>query len=199
MFLSTKELKKAMKDSLKGAGLSVGQNNGNYYVFTDYWGLQTSVESAPNKFKAALVELIGDISEDGVCKHYMMENKHAQEDEVTTLFPDPCGACRSEKDFAVAAPVVVFGFPHEYQLFQRKSDLKIFAFDRRFTTDMISEKELDLAIENMPSLPKIKDAGGACVLYFKNETTTYFIYSVEVGNKLKDGVLSHLEQINFFE
>ena len=66
MFLKISEFKKAMKSALKSAGgLIVGNEEGHILVRTDFWGVWVEVDHATSKFKAAIVELIGDMPDYG--------------------------------------------------------------------------------------------------------------------------------------
>ena len=70
MFLKISELKKALKSALKMSGLTVGNTDGCYVVAAADWGLYVSQEYASNKFKAAIMELVGDLPEPEECLHY---------------------------------------------------------------------------------------------------------------------------------
>lgn len=63
MFLKISEFKKAMKSALKTTGgLYVGNLDDHYLVYASSWGVYVESMYATNKFKAAIMELIGDIS-----------------------------------------------------------------------------------------------------------------------------------------
>lgn len=59
MFLKTGELKKIMKAGLKQGGLTVANANERYLVHSGCWGACVEHPYASNKFKAAIMELIG--------------------------------------------------------------------------------------------------------------------------------------------
>lgn len=200
MFLKTSVLKSAMKDSLKSAGLTVGRRGGDYLVFSDFWGLQTDVDFATNKFKAAIVDLIGAIPEDGKCLRYQIDAEKGITSESAMFYPDPYSRWKEADDFATETPIILTYWPHEYQLFQRKSDGQFLAVNRNFAADIFSAKELDSTYENMPHNPKVenfRDTYG--VLYFKNETTVYWVSTVNVGHKNREVLFPHLKGISFFE
>ena len=75
MFTKSGELKKIMKASLKSCGLIVGNIQEHYLVCSDRWGLYVEQAFATNKFKAAIMELIGDLPERGECYRYTVETK----------------------------------------------------------------------------------------------------------------------------
>ena len=65
MFLKIGELKRIMKDALKSSGLIVGNTGEWFLVYTEKWGVATELQYLSNKFKAAVIELIGDLPEEG--------------------------------------------------------------------------------------------------------------------------------------
>ena len=157
MFCKTGELKKIMKASLKRYGLFVCNVNNHYLVYADNWGIYVNHVFASNKFKAAIMELIGDIPEPGECYHYTID-----EDKVI----------------------------------QRKSDYQFITARRDLTSNVISAKELETDSEHMPDRPSILDGK---VLYFKNESTIYWVHTEPCGHKTKEVLFPLLDGINFFD
>lgn len=195
MFLKTAELKKIMKAGLKRQGLIVGTINGHYLVYTDRWGVYLGVEYASNKFKAAIMEIIGDIPEDGECYLYTINSEKDIQQETVMDYPDPYENWKMAKDFAVIAPVFFQAWPHEYIVCQRKSDLKFVVADRALTDSVFSRSELETTVETMPERPSIRYG----VLYFKNETTIYWVHTESPGRKALEVLFPHLQTISFFE
>ena len=76
MFLKISEFKKAMKSALKTTGgLYVGNLDDHYLVYTSFWGVYVESTYATNKFKAAIMELIGDMPDEETCYKYYIEDK----------------------------------------------------------------------------------------------------------------------------
>lgn len=196
MFLKTGELKKIMKSSLKRSGLIVGNIREKYLVYADSWGLSTECFYASNKFKAAIMELIGDLPENGECYLFNINSDKEVVAQAEMGYPDPFEEWKSAKDFAVTTPVSIFAWPHEFIVFQKKSDLGYVTALRSLTTDVISDSELDSKIEHRPGRPSIKDGH---VLYWKNETTIYWVHTETAGSKASDVLFPHLDGMSFFE
>lgn len=79
MFLKISEFKKAMKSALKTTGgLYVGNLDDHYLVYTSFWGIYVESTYATNKFKAAIMELIGDMPDEETCYKYYIEDKKLQ-------------------------------------------------------------------------------------------------------------------------
>jgi len=195
MFLKTAELKKIMKAGLKRQGLIVGTVEGHYLVYTDSWGVYLGVEYASNKFKAAIMEIIGDIPEAWECYRYTINSEKDIQQEKVFDYPDPYENWKRAKDFAVIAPIFFHAWPHEYIVCQRKSDLKFVVADRALTNSVFSRNELETTVETMPERPSILDG----VLYFKNETTIYWVHTESPGSKALEVLFPHLKGISFFE
>lgn len=193
MFLKTAELKKMMKSALKSAGLFVGNIRGNYLVYGITWGLSTDAEYASNKFKAALTELIGDIPEPGECYRYYMQEKQVAQDTCVD-YPDVHEAWKAAKDYAVGTPLNFVSWPHEFNVYQIHSNGKYVIVPRSQVSDVISMKELDNTVEAMPGRPSYLP----CTLYWKNDTTIYWVATVETGERARNALFPALSGLDFF-
>lgn len=196
MFLKTSELKKVMKSAFKSRGLTVGNIQGQYLVYCDFWGVCVNAVYAPNKFKAAIMELIGDLPEDGECCRYSISRNKEVEQERVYDIPAPFEDWKAAIDYVAMTPLSLTVWPHEYMIFQKKSDLGFLAADRNLTGKMISPGELDQSLESMPERPSVL---GGTVLYFKNETTIYWVRAEGCGEKAESILFLHLYGIDFFE
>lgn len=191
MFLKTGELKKLMKSALKSSGLTVGNRNGYFLVSGTAWELKTEIIAASNKFKAVVMELIGDIPEPGECYIYRLQEGQTVPEYV------PAGAdlydtWKLAKDYAVTVPVAVITFPHEYNLYQVHSNHRIVVINRALAGDIISMNELP-EIEHAPGRP----AFDGCTLIWKNDTTIWRVVTEPFGEKYGRAIFSRLEQIDF--
>lgn len=196
MFLKTGELKKVMKSALRGGGLTVGNVNGEYLVYCDRWGVCVNGIYASNKFKAAIMELIGDLPENGECYRYLLSPEKEIEQEVVCDIKVPYEEWKAARDFAQATPLSLAAWPHEYMIFQKKSDLGFLAADRILTGRMISPAELDTSVESMPGNPSVL---AGTILYYKNDTTIYWVHGEYCGEKAEKVLFPCLYGIDFFE
>lgn len=196
MFLKTSELKKVMRSSLKSKGLTVGNIDGRYLVYCDFWGVCVNAVYAPNKFKATIMELIGDLPEDGECRRYSISRDKEVEWERVSHIPAPFEDWKAAMDYAAMTPLSLTVWPHEYMIFQKKSDLGFLVADRNLTGKMISPSELDQSLESMPERPSVL---GGTVLYFKNETTIYWARAESCGERAESVLFPRLYGIDFFE
>lgn len=195
MFLKTGELKKLMRSSLKKGGLTVGNVSGRYLVYSGCWGVYMDHRFASNKFKAAIIELVGELPEPFQCLRYTIDNKELQW-ELAEEVPDPYGMWKRAKDIGAVTGVFLTAWPHEYMVFQRKSDRKLIAARRGLTADIISASELDASCECMPGAPCILNGS---VLYFKNESMIYWVHTEPLGTKVQEVLFPQMECIDFFE
>lgn len=196
MFLKTGEMKKIMKSSLKKYGLIVGNVDDHYLVYSDDWGVRVEHAFATNKFKAAIMELIGDLPEPYECYKYTIEPDKELKQEQVPDYPDPYGLWKAAKDFGAIAPMYLVAWPHEYVVYQRKSDLRFIVALRSLTTAAISPSELDRSSESMPGRPSILNGD---VLYYKNESTIYWVHTGSPGHKALEVLFPHMRGISFFE
>lgn len=194
MFLKTGELKKIMKAALKSGGLYVGNMNGRYLVHANTWGLSTDILYASNKFKAALMELIGDIPESGEYYKYALQNGEVLQDAEVS-YPDVYEAWKEAKDYATHAPIYLCSWPHTYIVLQVHSDLSYKAADKFLVADMIGSKELDTTVESMPERPSYSDG----ILYYKNDTTIYWVHTTEPGERAREVLFPSMGKLDFFQ
>ncbi len=196
MFCKTGELKKIMKASLKRCGLFVCNVNNHYLVYADNWGIYVNHVFASNKFKAAIMELIGDIPEPGECYHYTIDEDKELVSQMVMDVVEPYKSWMQAKDYGVITPMSLEAWPHEYIVIQRKSDYQFITARRDLTSNVISAKELETDSEHMPGRPSILDGK---VLYFKNESTIYWVHTEPCGHKTKEVLFPLLDGINFFD
>lgn len=193
MFIKTAALKKLMKDALKRSGLVVGNVNQHYLVYTNSWGVYIDDLYASNKFKAAIMELIGDLPEQGECYRYAAQNKTLAQETVLD-YPNPYRLWMEAKDPAVITPLELFDFPHTYTVIQRKSDREFLMVRRSLIGDIISENELEKD-ESMPGRPSLLGA----TLYFKNESGIWWAATERAGHKVEEALFPQMEGLDFFE
>lgn len=196
MFLKTGQLKKMMKDSLKRSDLYVGNVDNHYLVYSGSFGVYIDEVYASNKLKAAITELVGDLPASEECYLYMI----AEDGKVTQTriyeYPDPFEDWKEAKEAATATPVSLYSNAHEMFLFQGKNDLRFMAVRRCLTIDMFSVRELDENVEHFPKYPSIRNG---CVLYWKSETTIYWVGTDVLGERVREILFSHLKGMDFFE
>lgn len=65
MFIDEKILIRLMKDAYKGSGVYIGRFDGWYVIAAGYWTASMAVGCVSNKVLAAIVELSGQLPEDG--------------------------------------------------------------------------------------------------------------------------------------
>ena len=196
MFLKTGELKKIMKSSLKRHGLIVGNTDSHYLVYSDCWGVYVELDYASNKFKAAIMELVGDLPEPGECFEYTLDVDKEIQKQTYFGYPDPYEEWKAAKDFATAAPLYFSARPHEYMVYQKNSDKDFLTVDRALTQAAISPSELDTTTEHMPDRPSVL---GGHILYYKNESTIYWVHSENPGRKALEVLFPRMGGIDFFE
>lgn len=192
MFLNTAGLKKMMKAALKSAGLYVGTLNEKYVVHASEWGLQTEIIYASNKFRAAVVELIGDFPEDGEYYRYWLQDGEVQQEPIWER-PEIYESWKLAKDYAVPTPLTVASFPYEFQVFQTHGDMKYIWVRRERAGDLFSYKELDSAVERMPERPSY----GSGTLYWKNDTTIYYVHRDIASEKTEESLFLALNVLDF--
>lgn len=192
MFLNITEFKKFLKTAYKGSGLIVGVLDGNLILTNSsrIWGVQVDGDYIPNKLKAALVELIGDLPEEGEVLNYTQDAAQTEMDLGDFDFYD---MWMRAQDFAAKSPIVLKNDYGEYVLMQVRSTMEMRPLYRDFL-DIISAKDLEHAVEEMPVRPSFRNG----VLYWKNDTTIYWACTSKIQDAYENEVLPRLEFLDCF-
>lgn len=193
MFLNITEFKKFLKAAYKGSGLIVGILDGNLVLTNNgrTWGVQVEGEHIPNKLKAALVELIGDLPEEGEVLNYTQDGAQTEMDLGDFDF---YAMWMRAQDYAANTPFMLKVNYGEYSLMQIHSTMEVRPILRSFL-DIISAKDLDHMVEEMPGRP------GYCngTLYWKNDTTIYCAGTHKLEEFTEDIILPRMEFLDCFE
>lgn len=65
MFIKTQGFKRLIKEAYKGPGLRIGRDDRGIYIVGAYWALQIEEGQIPKKELAAIIELTGEMPEEG--------------------------------------------------------------------------------------------------------------------------------------
>lgn len=193
MFLNITEFKKFLKAAYKGSGLIVGILDGNLVLTNGgrTWGVQVNGDFIPNKLKAALVELIGDLPEEGEVLNYTQDGAQTEMDLGDFNFYD---MWMRASDYATNTPFMLKSDYGEYSLMQVHSTMEVRPILRSFL-DIISAKDLDYAVEEMPGRPSYRNG----TLYWKNDTTIYCAGMCVLSDLMEDDVLPRMAFLDCFE
>ncbi|MBQ6832848.1 MAG: hypothetical protein IJO55_00335 [Lachnospiraceae bacterium] len=193
MFLDITKFKKFLSTAYKGAGLIVGMLDENLVMTNNArtWGVQVDGDHIPNKLKAALVELIGDLPEEGEVLNYTKDGAQTEMNLGEFNYYD---AWMRARDYAAYTPFMLKSDYGIYSLLQLHSTMELKPIRRDFL-DIISAKDIDHSVEEMPGRP----AYGHETLYWKNDTTIYWAGTFRVDEFTEDIVLPRLEFLDCFE
>ena len=139
------------------------------------------------------MELVGDLPEPEECLHYTI-GEIGLSWNSEEFPPDPYEEWKRAKDGAVATPIVLSSWRHEYIVFQRKSNLQYLTAPSSLTVNMLSAKELEEG-ERMPERPNVSED----TLYFKNEAMIYWVKACSPGERVLKVLFPRMEGISFFE
>lgn len=193
MFLNITEFKKFLKSAYKGSGLIVGSIDEHLVLMnaSGTWGVQITDGFIPNKLKAAMVELIGDLPEEGEVANYQPEGIQNEMDLSRFNFYEKW---KQARDYAAQTPFILRYAHAEYILMQIHSTMELCPINRTFT-DLISIKDLDHAVESMPGRPCYLDG----TLYWKNDTMIYWAGAAVLSEEFETDVLPKLSFLDCFE
>lgn len=177
MFINTSVFKKMLKEAYKTGGFTVGNDNGEIFVEGRSWVLRVDEEYFPNREKAAVVELAGELPAQGEvfsCKkdevnQYTVPWKEVWDigkkfDEILTEF------CKTD--------VILELFQDKCRVMQGKSTGRCIVLKEEYF-GLIDVDQSDNAIETEIEGPRSADVDGS-VLYWKNNIMSLALCGVTV-------------------
>lgn len=190
MFLNKSIFKKWLKAAYNGSGLKVGMVYDGLVVSGSSWVSWTKRETIPNWFKAALIELTGELPQEGE----MMEFKKGDNPQmvIPNTYHDLPYKFMEAKINLEVTPVVYGSKWNQYRLLQRKDTNEIVTLSE----DMYSVIDFSsLEEESIPAGPSSE--GRECdVIYWKNEFSALALCAYKMDDPL--GLIDLLESINFW-
>lgn len=192
MFISTSQLSKLMKEAYKAGGIRIGNIEDGLNIFAGSWGLWIDENHIPNKVKAVVMELAGELPTEGRVFKVSKEDPVPQYELI--LDNRFClNSLEKASDEPVSKTGVMLDLKYaEYELLQNNRTKRITLINRKLMS-LIDVSEIDYNIEGEPSGPC---TGLSNEMYFwKNATCTLLICGTKppVGNM----VLSMLQKIDF--
>ena len=88
MFTNPKILKKLMKEAFKANFLIIGRKENDYYIQGSYWKLLCNKEYIPKTIYAQIIELAGEIPDDGECFCAGKDGNQMQVNSMKVEFPE---------------------------------------------------------------------------------------------------------------
>lgn len=195
MFLKTAALKKAMKNSLTLGGLAVSNDGQNYIVSGggERWGASVEIETAPNVFKALIMEMTGELPEENESWRYTAAEHGVQKEN--TAMPAPYRGWYDAKVRAIRTPLSLTDRTHVYSVYQAAGGEYLITLSNR-TDDMFSDREL-LPDEEMPAYASVAAGSRGNTLYFKSSTCIYWAPSLPTEGKVRDALFAALAGLDF--
>lgn len=186
MFVATNELKKIMKEAYKGSNLIVGSRDGMYYLQGAYWKVLCKKAFVPKTVLGALIELTGEIPEDGECFCAGPEGNEKQENPMTIEMYG------QRENVEVTDYLVARG--ETLQRVLQTVGGKIYLINNKFTK-MISTKHCDS--ENGETEPEAPEILNGYMGYWKNNVMEFT--AVLRRDERHEYILEQLQMIDLME
>lgn len=186
MFLKMNLLKKAIKEAWQTCGLRITNTGDGFALLGGYWYVWLEADTMPNKVKAAVIELAGELPEPGRPFKAQKGMKNQYEIEENDFF----WIRQREDTVTKLMPRNVFFRYYDtiYQLVE-KADKKIIAFNAAMM-DMVDVSQIDPG-ESAPTDPMDYING----IYWQNDRCSYFLLPADIQKKEHIEFLNSLEQI----
>ena len=181
MFINTAKFKKIITSAFKVHQLIVGATEEKYFFSDGTWIISVYSGMLPNKEKAAVIELIGELPDPGrVMKTGKdMPAQYMLMDDVWDI-EETFTKCRY--DMTVTSSLYQTSF-NTFRVIQNRKDQKCF-FVNDYFIDMF-DKGSYTDDDNEPAGPKtLNDGPGP--LYWRNSTMTLAVYPISVNEDNKE-------------
>lgn len=194
MFISTTQLSKLMKEAYKGGGIRIGNIDGGLIVFAGYWGLWIDENYIPNKVKAIVMELSGELPGDGKVFKVSKEEAAPQYELTLNDYFYINHLQSVNKEPASKTGVIIDLKYSEYELLQINRTKRIALINRKLM-DMIDVTEINYDIEGEPSGPCTGLSSD--MFFWRNATCTLLLLGTKPPED--NAVISALTRLDFEE
>lgn len=190
MFLNKTKFKKMMKEAYNGGGLRVGRIYDGLVISSGTWISWTREGDVPNWLKAAVIELAGELPEEGDMFQVSYSDGMQYQIKDNPIYDLPSRFRESHFSFTDTR-VTLEGI----RFFQSSQSRRIIAVDGRFAS-LIDLKELQG--ENPPMGPVSATEKGDSLIY-KNEESAFCFMRLSPSNSQTMEVMNILGSISFNE
>lgn len=190
MFLNKTKFKKMIKEAYNGGGLRVGRIYDGLVISNGTWISWTREGDIPNWLKAAVMELTGELPEEGDLFQASYTDGIQYQIKENPIYDLP-GRFRESHFVFTDTKVTREGI----RFFQNNQDRGIIAVNEKFAS-LIDLKELQG--ENPPMGPVSATEKGDSLIY-KNEESAFCFMRLSVSNSQTMEVMNVLGSISFNE
>lgn len=175
MFISTQGFKKLVKAAYNMGGLTVGASEEEYLLQGDTWVMRIGKEFLPNKEKAAVVELVGELPATGEVFKAVKKQPIQYLVKGNPVWDIGSQFLEAEEGFNVTKAIFE---TDEYmvRVLQNKQNNLCIPISEAFT-GIINVDAIDKENEEMPEGP-VRRAGGD-IMYWKNNAMVFAACIIE--------------------
>lgn len=186
MFINTSVFKKMLKKAYKTGGFTVGNDDGEIFIEGRSWVLRVDEEYFPNKEKAAVVELAGELPAPGEvfsCKKDAVNQYTVPWNEIWDIGKrfDEIHTEFFKTDVSIQL------FQDKCRVMQEKRYGRCIVLKEEYF-DLIDVDQSNNAIETETEGPRASDEGGE-ILYWKNNIMSLALCGVKVEEDTEAGLL----------
>lgn len=173
MFLKLNIFKKILKKAWNGCGLFIGCKDGQLYMSGGWWCVKILKENLEKKEKAALIELVGELPEEGEAfkafkdsgNQYEIGNLESLERLMAAEYKQPVN--RTKLIYQIK--------DKKYRVFQEQK-LQNCIFASEIVSELIDEKVINLLEETVPEGPFTCDT--KTPLYWENNVMSFLVLKI---------------------
>ncbi len=192
MFLNTAIFKRMVKNAFNTCGLAIGKEESGIFLEGGHWVIWIQDGCIPNKEKAALIELVGELPEQGEVFRAYKGSGNQYEINWNDAWKINENMELANQEFEVT-DITIDTSKFRNRILQNKETNKIVTINEMYS-DLIDYEAMDQDKETKPIGPVT--VNGA-IFFWKNEVCTIAICGTDLaGDKKIKRVTEYLEGIN---
>ena len=196
MFITQKAFRALIKQAYTGAGLTVGRRENRLLFCGSYWGIEVVREALPNKSLAAVIELTGELPEDGGL--FKATKEGGIQYEIPETYWDITAAAEQTKDCYKVSNVMVQSKDKVYRVLQAESKQRETQLINNLFVDAVDPKEMNFEYESYIEGP-LAAGTNTYAVYWKNEACVMAAFLMRKEDMKENELLEFLKRIDLEE
>lgn len=165
MFINTSIFKKMLKQAYKTTGFVIGNDKGRIFIQGSSWIIRVNSADIPNKEKAAVVELAGELPAEGEVFRCKKDEANQYTVPWNEMWDSDKAFDESEIEFADTRIILQYFSDNLHVMQEKISGKCVVMSDQHF--NLVDISSVDLHNEDEPEGPVAMDVEGK-TLYWRN-------------------------------
>lgn len=197
MFIKTTVFKKMLNEAYKKGGFTVGNDNGEIFVEGGTWVLRVNEENLPNKEKAHIIELGGELPAEGEVYKCQKGGPNQYAIPWNDIWDIGRAFRESEVEFGVT-DITLQSVSYPCRILQEKATGKCIVMQELYY-NLIDPDQSDRQTETEPEGPMARNTDGT-ILYWKNNIMSLALCTMFTDEQTKtEALLQYLSKMKLWK